>query len=62
MIVAQLVEQLLPTSEIRSLNPFIGKFYLLSFLLKTALKKTRIKKKGHGMARLKTVIVGLLKR
>ena len=33
MVVAQLVEWLLPTPEIRGLNPVISKFYLLSTVL-----------------------------
>ena len=33
VVVAQLVEQLLPTPEIRCLNPVNGKFDLLSIVL-----------------------------
>ena len=52
MVVAQLVEQLLPTPEVRSLNLVIGKIdieRLLSTLLK--FEKAKIKEyRGPGMA------------
>ena len=38
MVVAQLVERLLPTQEVRSLNPVIGKIYIEHFL-STVLKR-----------------------
>ena len=53
MIEAQLVEQSLPKPEIRGSNPVIGKFYLLSTVLKTSTEKTKIKRKRPGMAHSK---------
>ena len=38
MVVAQLVERLLPSPEVRGLNPFIGKIYI-ERLLSTVLKR-----------------------
>ena len=43
---AQLAEQLMPTAEIHSLNPFIGKLDLLSTVIKPVLVKT--KEAGNG--------------
>ena len=49
VFVAQLVEQLLPTPEIRGSNTAIGKFlYIIN-----CIEKTKIKKKRPGMAHLK---------
>ena len=39
VVVAQLVEQSLPSPEIRSSDPIIGKIYSLSAALKTVLKR-----------------------
>ena len=48
MAVAQLVERLLPTPEIRGSNPAIGKFYLLSTaFVKSCIEKTKIKEKDR---------------
>ena len=55
MIEAQLVEQSLPKPEIRGSNPVIGKFYLLSTVMKTCTEKTKINKKRHGMAHSKKI-------
>ena len=49
---AQFVERLLPTPEIRNSNPDIGK--VLSANRK--LEKTKIKKKRPGMAHLKEML------
>ena len=46
MVVAQLVEWLLPTPEIRGLNPDIGKIAYTN----CKLGKMKIKKKRPGMA------------
>ena len=46
MVVAQLVERLLPKPEIRGSNPVIGKIYLDYQLY----KKTKIRKKRPGLA------------
>ena len=48
VVVAQLVEQLLPTPEICSSNPDIGKILSTN----CTLEKTKIKKKRPAMARL----------
>ena len=50
---AQFVERLLPTPEIRNSNPDIGK--VLSANRK--LEKTKIKKKRPGMAHLKEMLI-----
>ena len=49
VVVAQLVEQSLPTPEVRSSNPVIGKIYI-EHLLSTVLKfeKTKIEEKEAG--------------
>lgn len=47
--VAQLVDQSLPTPEIRSSNPAMDKINSLSTVLKT-VEKTEKKKKSPGMA------------
>ena len=46
MVVAQLVEQLLPTSEICSSNPIVSK--ILSANLTFKIEKTKIKEKEAG--------------
>ena len=51
MVVAQLVEQLLPTPEIRGLNPNIG--IVLFSNCKLQIENTKIKKKRPGMAHVK---------
>ena len=48
VVVAQLVEQLLPTPDIRGSNPDIGKILSTN----CTLEKTKIKKKRPGMAYL----------
>ena len=55
MVVAQLVERLLPTSEIRGLNPDIGKILSTN----CTIEKTKIKKKRPGMAHLKKTTLWL---
>ena len=47
---AQLVEGLLPISEVRSLNPVIGKIYIEHLFTVNYIEKTKIKKKRPGMA------------
>ena len=47
VVVAQLVERLLPTPEIRSSNPNIGKFYLPIVHLNIK-DKTKEKEAGNG--------------
>ena len=49
MVVAQLVERLLPTPDIHSLNSVISKSYLLSTVLKL-ISKDENKEKRPGMA------------
>ena len=44
MVVEQVVERSLPTSEIRGSNRAFGKFYLLSTALQTVLQIRNIKK------------------
>ena len=58
LVVAQLVERPLPTAEIRGSNPVIGKFYLVS----AVIKLQKIKKKWPGMAHLKRVAFSVLGR
>ena len=41
VVVAQLVEQFLPTPEVRGSNPVIGKFYI-THILSTVLKRREI--------------------
>ena len=50
MVVAQLVERSLPTPEVRSLNPVIGKFYIEHLLTINCIENTKNKHKevGHG--------------
>ena len=50
VVVAQLVEQLLLTLEIHGSNPVIGKFYFISTLLRTVLKRREKRKKGPGLS------------
>ena len=49
VIVAQMVERLLPTPDIYSLSPVISKFDLLSTVFKNFIEKTKIKIKQAGM-------------
>ena len=51
VVVAQLVEGLLPTPEICGLNPDIGKILSTN----RTIEKTKIKKKRPGMANLKKI-------
>ena len=48
VVVAQLVEQSLPTTEIRGSNPDIGEILSTN----CAIEKTKIKKKRLGMCHL----------
>ena len=49
VVVTQLVERSLLTPEICGSNPVIGKFYLLSILLKDLLKRRKQRKEaGNG--------------
>ena len=52
VVVVQLVEQSLPISEVRSLNPDIGKNLYWAFTIH-CIEKAKIKKKRPGMAHLK---------
>ena len=48
VVVAQLVEQLLPILEVRCSNPVIGKIYIEHFTV-NCVEKTNIEKKaGNG--------------
>ena len=57
VVVAQLAEQLLPISEVCSLNPVIGKIYIELIILSTFIEKTKIKKILPGMAHFLTSIL-----
>ena len=50
MVVAQLVERLLPTPEVCGSNLVIGKIYIEHCLLSTVLKSQQKKKKSPGIA------------
>ena len=51
VVVAQLVERLLPIPEVRGSNPVIGKDLNLTFVYcQLCIEKTKIKKKRPGMA------------
>ena len=56
MIVAQLVEWLVPIPEVGGSNPIISKLYF-SHILSTVLKKTKIKKNEAGNGSFKKWIV-----
>ena len=61
VVVAQLVERLLPIPEICSSNPVIGKIYiehLFTCLKSTVLKRRKQMKKRLGMAHLKKIAHG----
>ena len=53
MDVTQLVEQLLPTPEVRYSFPIIIKLYITYIMPNVLLKKTKIKKKRSGMNNFK---------
>ena len=49
VVVAQLVELLLPTPEVRGSNPVVGKIYIEQCVLSTVLKKrNKEKEAGNG--------------
>ena len=50
----QLLERLLSTPEIRGSNPGIGKFYLLSSVIKRFFEKIKIKKKRQRKTQFRT--------
>ena len=50
VVVAQLVEQLLPIPELCSLNPVIGKNFIEHLFSVNSSEKKEIKKKNPGMA------------
>ena len=50
--VADLVERLLPTLEVRGSNPVIGKLYI-TYVLSNALKQMEMKKKRPRIAHFK---------
>ena len=53
VVVAQLVEWLLPIQEIRGSNPVISKNYIVHLFGVNCFEKKKIKKKMPGMAHLK---------
>ena len=50
VVVAQLVEQSLQTTEVRGSNPVISKLLHITFLSVNCKEKMKIKKKRWGMA------------
>ena len=59
VVVAQLVERLLPTPEVRGSNPVIGKllYWIFNYLpTVNCIERTKIKKKRPGMAHLKKYV------
>ena len=52
VVVAQVVERLLPKPEICSSNPVIGKMLSTNLSTYCIIEKTKIKKKRPGMAHL----------
>ena len=52
VVVAQLVERMLPIPEVRSLNPVIGKNLYWTFFV-NCIEKTKMKIKRPGMSHLK---------
>ena len=57
VVVAQLVEQLLPSPKVRFSNPVIGKIYIECLLVNVGFEKTKIKGKMRlGMPQLKNSI------
>ena len=64
MVVAQLIEQLLPIPEVHGLNPVIGKI-LLKFnicLLSNVYWKDKNKKRGLGWAIFKKKVIHMIER
>ena len=59
MIVAQLVERLLPTPEVRGLNLVIGKFSIQHYFTVNRLEKTKMKKKEAGKGQYFLRMIGL---
>ena len=57
VVVAQLVERLPPTLEIRGSNPVIGKTFIKHLFTVNCVEKTKIKKKRPGMAHLKKIVL-----
>ena len=53
MVVAQLVERLLPTPEVHGLNPVIRQTFILDIYRQLCIEKTKIKKKRPGKAHFK---------
>ena len=47
-----MAEQLIPTPDVRSLNPIIGKIYAEDLFTVNHNEKTKIKKKWPGMTHL----------
>ena len=56
MVVTQLVEWSLLMSEVRGLNPVIGKIYIERLFTVNSIEKTKIKKKRPGMAQLENKV------
>ena len=54
VVVAQLVERLLPIPDVRSSNPVIGKIYIERRVLQTALKRPKNQNRS-GMSHLKNL-------
>ena len=53
-MVVEVVGQSIPTSEVCSSYPVIGKVYIEDFLLSTVLKRRKYSEKRPGMAHFKT--------
>ena len=55
MVVALLVERLLPTADVRISNPAISKKSIKTFTAVKCIAKTKIRKKRPGMSHCKKV-------
>ena len=56
VVVAQLVERVLPKQDICGSNPVIGESYLLSTILKTVLKRRELRKEAGNGPTLKSCL------
>ena len=56
VVVAQLVERLLPTPEVRGSNPVIFKIYIEHLFAVNCIEKTKIKKKEAENGPFKKVL------
>ena len=57
VVLAQLVERLLPTPQVRGSIPVIGKLYIEHYFLSTVFKRRKLRKKAPGMTYWKNVNV-----